>query len=241
MATGGNKDQTLPTGRLAYGKASDGHFYPVTVDSDGNVQADMLVTKTIESELLAIQSVAASTQLKSSAISLSAGVKKATFFIDHGRTSSAAFGTQGTEYRIEASQKASGEDTWTPLVTILAESAACLAVAASADVAVGATTVVVTSGTSIPSLGDIVFWANSTAATASEWLKVITVTGTASFTILDGLTNAQDSDTDIFTKGERYSFVVDVEGITRIRAIVNNNNSGTTLAVYSRVAVITEK
>jgi len=248
MPAAGNKNQVLQTGRIAYGKASDGHTYPIVVDSSGNIllgassavigDVDVRITKTIETEIMAIRSVAASTIVASTILSLS-GVKRATFSIDHGRTSSAAFGTQGPEYWLQYSQKAAGNDTWVNLATFVAESTACLAVAASADVAAAATTIVITSGTSIPSAGNIVFWANTVAATASEWMRCVGGTGTANFLILDGLTNNQDSDTNIFTRGERFTVTVDCEGITRARVVVQNNASGTTLAIYSRVAVVT--
>ena len=250
MPTAGTKDLVLPTGRVSYGKASDGHNYAIVVDANGNViigagtanigDVDVLATKTIETEMMAIRSVAASTLVASTVLALS-GVKQATFFIDHGRASSAAFGTQGPEYWLQASQKAAGNDTWVNLATFTAESTACLAVAASADVAAAATTIVITSGTSIPSAGNIVFWANTVAATASEWMRCVGVTGTANFLILDGLTNAQDSDTNIFTRAERFTVTVDCSSLTRARVVVQNNASGTTLAIYSRVAVITEK
>lgn len=262
MGTAGTKDLVLITGRVAYGKASDGHTYPILVDTNGSpilpastVSIGTVVlgagtaaagtvavnaTKTVETEMMATRSVAASTVVASTVLALT-GVKKATFFIDHGRTSSANFGTQGPEYLLQASQKAAGNDTWVTLATFTAESTACLAVAASADVAAAATTIVITSGTSIPSSGNIVFWANTVAATASEWMRCVGVTGTANFLILDGLTNGQDSDTNIFTRGERFTVTVDVSSITRARVVVNNNASGTTLAIYSRVAAITEK
>ena len=259
MAGTGQKDQALITGRIAYGY--DGtNVYPLKCNTAGQLilgagttsigsvilgagtatagTVAVSATKTIQTELLAIQSVAASTNVASTVLSLT-GVKKATFFIDHGRANTVAFGTQGTEYRIEGSQKASGNDTWCPLASWVAGSAACLAVSASADVAAGGTTVVVTSGTSIPARGDVVFWLN-TAATASEWMKVISVAGTASFVFLDGLTNAQAAATSIYTQAERFALLLDVEALTRARVIVNNNASGTTQAIYTRVACITE-
>ena len=238
-AGAGNKNQVLQTGRLLYGKASDGSFYPLTVDASGNVQSDGLITETIQTELIAAQSVAASTQVTSSVLSV-VGIKKAAIFIDHGRTSSAAFGTQGTEYRIEGSQQASNNDTWRVMASVLCASTACLAVAASADVAASGGTVTVTSGTSIPARGDTVFWANTVSAASSEWSRVLSVSGTASFTLEDTLTRGQDSDTNLFTQAEHFALILDVEPITRLRVRVNNNASGTTLGVYSRVACITE-
>jgi hypothetical protein len=238
-----NKDQVMKQGNLIYG--DDGsNSYPIKCNTAGELVASGTIivsnTETIQTEMMATRSVAASSIVASTILSL-VGVKQATFFIDHGRSSSAAFGTQGPEYWLQASQKAAGNDTWVNLATFTAESTACLAVAASADVAAAATTIVITSGTSIPSAGNIVFWANTVAATASEWMRCVGVTGTANFLILDGLTNAQDSDTNIFTRGERWTVTVDCASITRARVVVANTMSGTTLAIYSRVGVITAK
>ena len=245
----GNKDQVLQTGRLAYG--DDGtNFRVIRTDSSGNIilgagtanigDIDVLATKTIQTELFVCATVAASTQATSTVLDVST-IKKATVFISHGRSNTVAFGTQGTEYRIEGSERAAGNDTWHVLASLVCASTACLAVAASADVAAAGTTVVVTSGTSIPTRGDLVFWANTVAASSSEWMRTLAVTGTASFTIEEGLTVGQDSDTNIFTQAQREVFLLDVEGLTRVRVKINNNASGTTQQVYSRIACITEK
>jgi len=230
-------NQVKLQGRKAYGW--DGtNWQPVAADTTGNLKTSNV--ETIQTELVAAQSVAASTFFLSSVLSV-VGIKRATFFIDHGRASTAAFGTNGTEYRIEASQQASNNDTWIPLASILCSSTACLAVTASADVAAAGTTVTVTSGTSIPARGDRVFWANTVSAASSEWMEVRSVSGTVSFVIVDGLTRGQDSDTSIYTQAQRFALTLNLEPVTRVRAVVNNNASGTTLAVYSRVACITEK
>jgi hypothetical protein len=224
----GQIDQVLNTGRIAYGKRGN-QFVPFSITD-----------KTIETEPLPTQSVAASTIVKSAVVDLT-GVKQATFYIDHGRASTAVFGTNGTTYELQFSQKNTGNDTWRSATTVVANSAACLAVAASTDAAVAATSIVFTSGTSAPSINNLVFWANSTLVTNSEWMRVKSVTGTASFTIVDGLTNTQDSDTNIYTKAEHWVLVVNTASATRARVVVNNAASGTTQAIYSRVACITEK
>jgi hypothetical protein len=239
----GQPNQTLITGRIAYGY--DGtNAYPIrAATSDVSSSAAIISTsdvpsKTVQAELLAAQSVAASTQVASSVLSLT-GVKQVTLFIDHGRANTVAFGTNGTEYRVEVNQAATG-NKWRAIASVLAGSAACLAVAASADVAAAGTAVVVTSGTSIPTRGDIVFWANTVSAASSEWMRVKSVSGTASFTLENGLDSGQDSDTNIFTQAEEFVVSMDVRSETRLRLLVNNNASGTTQAVYSRVACITE-
>ena len=229
-------NQVLNTGRKDY--VWDGtNWRGMLADTAGAARVG--IVETIQTELFAAASVAASSQAASTILSM-AGIKKALIFIDHGRAATAAFGTQGTEYRVEASQRATGDGTWRAMTTVVAGSTAALAVSASADVAAGSTTITVDSGTSIPARGDIVFWANTVSAASSEWMRVTSVSGTASFVIQDGLDYGQDSDTSIYTQAEQWALVVDVEAITRLRVVVNNNASGTTQAIYSRIACITE-
>lgn len=236
MTIGGNKDQTLPTGRLAYGKASDGHFYPITVDANGKILSGSIV-KAIQTEPLAFTAIAASTQGKSSVVALT-NVLKATFFIDHGRAVTAGFGTNGPVYRIQVSEKASGNDTWRAATTFTAGSAACSSALSSGDVAAGTTVITILSGTAFV-LADTVLWAN-VAAGSAEWATVVAVSGTATFTIRDATTNAQGSTIVITNKAEHFVYTLDAEGVTRARVIVDNNASGTTQNIWSRVACITE-
>ena len=262
----GDKDLVLNTGRIAYG--FDGtNAYPLLVDSSGKQllgagtslvgkvgidqttpgttnAVDIVPVKTVQTELLATVAVAASAQATSSVLALT-GVKKATFFIDHGRAATTAFGTNGTEYRIEASQKATGNDTWVPLASVVANATAAYAIVVSGTTTAAGTAVIAvasTVATEIASVGDAVFWANTTAgsATNSEWLKVVAVAAGTSMTIHDVLTYAHLSSATVYTKGERFAVSLDTSAITRARVCVNNAASGTTYAIYSRVACITE-
>ena len=229
----GQKDQALITGRIGYGY--DGaNAWPFYANSSGNA-----LNKTVETELLGHTAIAASSQQLSSVLSL-VGIKKVTVFIDHGRAATTAFGTIGTEYRIEASQKASGNDTWVPMASVVAGSAVASSISASADEAAGQTVIETVSATTLV-VGDLVYWANSVTISKGEWARVVSVAAGTSITIQDGLTNAQDSDTSIFNKGERFVLVLGVEALTRMRVVVNNNNSGTTVAIQSRIAAISEK
>jgi len=204
------------------------------------VRIDEVITKTIETELLAITAVAADAQQKSSELALT-DMKKVTVLIDHGRTATTAFVGAGTEYRVEASQKASGNDAWVTIASYVCAIAAATETTADADEAAGET--VVLCDANYPALGDLVFWENATLAN-SEWGKVVArvVTGgSESFTLLDGLTNSQAAAKKIYNKAERIALLLDVEAYTRMRVIVNNNNGTTNVAIKSRVACITEK
>lgn len=192
--------------------------------------------ETIQTELFAAASVAASAQVASTVLSV-VGVKRATVFISHGRASSAAFGTNGTEYRVEVSEAATATNKWRPIASVLASSAVCMTAAASANVAVGATTVVILSGTAV-TRGDILVWPSGTI----EWMEVAVPTGTASFTTTNPLDFAHAAATATLVGGGQFlTMSVNVESATRMRVFINNLASGTTLAVYSKIACITQQ
>lgn len=193
------------------------------------------VTRTIQTELLAITSVAANAQQKSSELSL-ADIRKVAIMINHGRTATTAFVVAGTEYRIEVSEKASGDDTWNTLASVVAEITAASEITADAGEAAGQTLIEI--GTTTPAVNDIVFWQNTTLAN-SEWGKVVAIVASTSFTLLDGLTNAQTTDYKIYNKGMTTVLVLDVEAFSRLRVVVNNNNGTTNAAIVCRIAAIT--
>ena len=55
-----------------------------------------------------------------------------------------------------------------------------------------------------------------------------------------GAANAQSAAVSIYSQAERIPLSLNVESITRARVVINNNASGTTQAIYSRIACITE-
>jgi hypothetical protein len=234
MAEYGKTNQVLITGRIMYGKnPTDGNFYPVMAASSGYA-----MDKTVETNLIACTAIAGSTQLKSSAVSLT-GIRKVAVFIDHAKCATAVFGTTGTEYRIEVSQKDSGDDTWVAATTWSAASAVCASMASSTAIVAGNTTCTILSGTAT-TLNQIVFIPSATAGNC-EWWRVTAVTGTASFQFLDGAVNAHAATTGMFDGAQRTSINLDVEPYTRLRVVINNQASGTTQAIHSRVALITER
>lgn len=194
------------------------------------------ITKTIQTELLAITKVAANAQQKSSELALT-NMKKVTILIDHGRTATTAFVVAGTEYRIEASQKASGDDTWRTIASVEAIITAAIEITAAGAEAIGQT--LIACGDPEPAVNDIVFWENATLA-SSEWMKVVARVDNTSFTIQDGLTNAQATAKKIYNKAEQFVLTLDVTAFTRLRVIVNNNNGTTNAQVASRIAAITQ-
>ena len=224
-------NQVLITGRKGYVWDST-NWRPQLADTAGAIQTSNL--ETIQTELYAAASLAASSQAASTVLSL-IGVKRAMFFIDHGRAGSAAFGTNGTEYRVEVSQQATGNDTWRSLASVLASSAVAATLASSGTHAVGAGTITILSGTA--AVRDTLYLFQTGTI---EWMRSTAVSGTASFNILDALTYAHAAGT-ISAGAEQFVLSLNVEAVTRARVAINNNASGTTQAIYSRVACITEK
>lgn len=190
-------------------------------------------SKAINPELLAITAVAANLQQKSSTLDLT-NIKQATIFIDHARDAAAAFVGAGTEYRIEVSEKSSGNDTWRTITSVVCDITAASSIVMDADEAVDQTLIEI--GATTPAVNDIVFFKNATLAN-SEWGKVVAINAGVTFTLLDGLTNAQAAIT-LFNKAEQFVITLDTKSLTRLRVIVNNNNGSTNQNIVSRIAAI---
>lgn len=228
-------DQTTPgtTNRVDIGAA-----LPAGTNNIGGVDVlTTTITKTIQTELLAITKIAANTQQKSSELDLT-NIKKVAILIDHGRTATTAFVVAGTEYRIEVSQKATGNDTWQPIASVVADITAASEITADGDEAAAQTLIEI--GATTPVVGDIVFWENNTDVLDSEWMRVIAIVGGTSFTILDGLNHAQEAAKKIYNKAQQFPLSLDVSAFTRLRVVVNNANGTTNVQIASRIACITE-
>ena len=196
------------------------------------------VVQAIQSELKAITAVAADAQSVSSTLSVYQK-KRVTVMIDHAKDNALAAVGAGAEYRVQVSEKDSGNDTWRSLAAVTAQITVPVAVVTDNNEAAGQT--VIECGAVVPAVGDIIFFKNAVIAN-SEWARVVAVDatpGTENFTIADGLTNAQAAGT-YYTQGEHFVATVEVRAVTRLRVIANNANGSTNRAVVFRVAAITE-
>lgn len=194
--------------------------------------ATTTLTKTIQSELKAITNVSAGAQSVSSTLDVST-VLAAQLFVD---ISPEATNTPGTEIRIEVSQKASGDDTWVPLTGTVSTTATVNSQAVDGTEAAGATVIEETTTTGL-ALNQWIFFKNSTIGN-SEWARLVALSASTSFTLQDGLTNAQTGST-WYNRGERFVFYVDCSAIKRLRVVCNNNYGSSAVAVNWRCAATT--
>ena len=192
--------------------------------------------KIIETELMPITAVAADVQSVSSILDVSTK-KKVTIFIDHAKDNALASVGQGTEYVIQVSEKAAGNDTWRPLAAFTAAMTVPVAMITDNLEAVGQT--LIECDVATPVVDDILFFKNATLA-LSEWAKVIARVNGVSVTIESGLTNAQAIGT-YYTQGEHFVLTVDVSSVTRLRVVANNTKGSTNRAIVWRCAAITAR
>ena len=192
--------------------------------------------KTIQTELKAITAVAADVQSLSSTLALNS-IRKVTILIDHAKDSALASVGQGTEYVIQISEKASGNDTWRALTSFTAAMTAPTVITTDGQELAGQTLIEI--GATTPVVGDILFFKNATIGN-SEWANVIAIVAGVTCTLESGLTNTQAQGT-YNTQGEHFVLVIDVEAITRLRVVCNNTRGSTNRAICWRVAAITSQ
>jgi len=159
-------------------------------------------------------------------------------FIDHAKDDASASVGQGAEYVVQASQKATGNDTWRALTSFTA--AITVPVAMITDAEEAAAQTVIECGAALPAVGDIVFFKNATIAN-SEWANVVARDATVSaenVTLESGLTNVQAAGT-YYTQGEHFVLTLNVESLSRLRVVCNNTKGTTNRAICWRCAAIT--
>lgn len=190
-------------------------------------------TKTIQTALLALQSLASNSVVKSSELAVTTTLSAAVF-IHFGRRAATAL-TTGVTFRIEGSAKATGDGHWFPLAQFLTNIAAVNSEAVNGTCSSGQAVIGLADTTGF-TVGDIVYIDNGTIAN-SEWGRIKAVDTNTSITIEDNLVNAQTGSTvypgaQIFTAAN-----IDLAAVRRIRAVANG--SGTGQAVALQVQIIT--
>lgn len=175
-------------------------------------------TKTVQTALLALQSVAASSVAVSSAVDVSSklgGLIHARF----GRRSATAAGA-GVNIRLESSRAASGDNSWFPFAILTTNFAACESEAVSGTVGSGTNVITVASTTNLTA-GDLIFIDNGTIAN-SEWGRIKSIVASTSVTIEDNLVNAQTSST-IYDSAEIFAPIEIPTGAVRVRAAADGS------------------
>lgn len=154
-----------------------------------------------------------------------------------GRQSATALTAGWPNVRVEVSPKSSGNDAWVPLIGYqMAAGASIAGTTLSSAVTAGATTVVVASPTNIAS-GDILFLGDSSSANW-ELVRVRSVSG-STITLEEACTYNHASGASVFDQCEEWTTYIDMSGFTRCRVVVDNGNSGQTVAIQA-LGVYTE-
>ncbi len=193
-------------------------------------------TKLIQTELKGITLVAPNIQSVSSELALDE-IGQVTFFIDHAKHDDDAPVGQGTEYVIQASEKATGDDVWRALTSFTASTTAPTVMTMDAAEAAGQTTI--ECGVTTPVVGDILFFYNVWIYN-SEWATVVARTDGAAVYLESGLTNAQGgAAATIYTQSEHFVQTINMESLLRARVICNNTKGTTNRQICWRCAAIT--
>lgn len=178
-----------------------------------------VITKTVGTSLISLQSVAASTVLLGTATSTSTKLA-ATVFIHFGRRSATAAGA-GVNIRIEGSSKSSGDGHWYPIAIFTTAFAACEAEAVTGTVTSGQKVITCASTTNLTA-GDLIYIDNGTIAN-SEFHRIKSISANTSVTVEDNLTNAQTSST-MYDSAEMYVAQLDLSALSRIRIVADGSS-----------------
>lgn len=188
-------------------------------------------TKTANTSLLSLQSVASNTVALGSPVDVSSKFA-ALIGIHFGRRTTSAL-TVGGKVRIEGSYKSSGDGHWFPLAEFQSAIAAAESEAVSGTVNAGTNVITVASTTNL-TVGDLIFIDNSTIGN-SEWGRIKAVSTNTSVTIEDNLVNAQTGST-IYDNAEIFTVALDLTAVIRIRAVADFSGTGQACAIEVTMA-----
>jgi len=175
-------------------------------------------TKTVQTDLLTMQSVAASTvvlgtvQITSTTLGGIMGVR-------FGRGAATA-STGSAIIRLEFSKSASGDNSWFPFAQFATNFAACEAEPTTGTPAAGQKVITVSSTTNLTA-GDTIFILNPTPS-LSEFARIKSIVANTSVTVEDDLVNAATGCT-IYDSAEIFSGVEVPAGAVRIRAVFDGS------------------
>jgi hypothetical protein len=190
------------------------------------------LVKTIQAEPIALQLIAAATGVVKSAVYNVSTFFSAVVYWDFSPSDTTA-AAAATMLAIQASQKASGNDTWIQLQEWLSPGATGSNPGTGTNVA-GSDQLTLSAGAI--AANSLFFILDATLGN-SEWGKRVAQAALV-VTAEDGLTNAHAAQ-PVWVNGERYKIDVDLSGVKRLRIALYNNRGATTRPVYCRVGLTT--
>ncbi len=184
--------------------------------------------------LYALAETAINTVTAGSAVTLTTGAVTAAVSLWFAQSTTTA-PASGTRLILQGDDQTSGNSTWVDLITFVTGTTAAESEAVSGTEAAGSTVIEVASTANLGTRTEDIFFKNSTLGN-SEWAKLVSIVSNTSITLLDALTNAQTSST-IYDQAANYILNVPVDGLKRLRLIVDNNYqaTGPTVAVKASV------
>jgi hypothetical protein len=189
-----------------------------------SVSTTFTPTKTNQTALIAWQDVASATYVEGSAYDCHAAFA-ASVSIKIGRATGSAFTAGSPNIRIQGSLKTSGLDQWTDLAVYQPQVGANIGkTTANGAISANASTFVVTSATNIAAQA-LLFLGHTTDPTKYELIRVLSVASTT-ITPVHNVVNAHDTGCNISALAEEAIMTFSLEGIQRIRAVVDNIGSG---------------
>jgi hypothetical protein len=144
--------------------------------------------------------------------------------------------TVGPELAIQGTPFPTGDAGWLPVISPLVFGTLTPnSSAVDGTEAPGSTLIEEVTTTGLAN-GQLIFFKNGTFQN-SEWSRIQAVSAGSSFTIFDGLLNGQTGST-WFNQGQHLTPIVDLGGVKRLRAVVNNNTHATARAIAVRVGMV---
>lgn len=190
--------------------------------------------KTIQTALIAWQDIVTGAVAFSSVLDCTTKWG-ASFGVRVARQSATAFTAGWPNIRIEASYVASGNDHWIPLVPLQPPIGGSIGkTTLNGALLAGATTLVLTSATSFVQ-GDLI-WIGDTSTSNYEIVRCKTISGTT-ITFEEACTSPHANGANVSNQAYVTCPAIDLSPYERIRVVIDNANSGTTISV--EVTVIT--
>jgi hypothetical protein len=194
-------------------------------------------TQSATQSLLAHQGVTHPDKVIGSAVDCTTWLTcQVTYFIGHIETTA---NVTGPACIIQGSIEASGND-WIDLVRFTGSTATSETEALTATEPIGET-VLAMAATANLTVGDFVYIKDETSVATSEWGEIVAVTTNTSITLMDGLLVEKVANDDVYDVAERFSALVQCDGLKRIRAcFVHQAATGSDMRIQCTAVAATD-